>query len=301
MMAREGLPQGCGLLVVGHGTADRVGEAETRTLVGQVVDACPGGAVELGFLEVIGPSVGEALARLVARGAERIVAAPLLLFTAGHARRDLPEALAAAAAELRMTVDVVQAAALGHHPELVRLSRRRREETQHALPSLDPAAEAIVFVGRGASDPAAAAQLSSFLEATRACAAAPLCRSGEPAAICGRGLPPAACAALPIPPGPGRIGVGFVAAARPTVEEALEAIVDPSRSGVIPRRVLVQPHLLFRGRVEEQVREAVELARSRHPSIEWVVVPRLGAEPEVARALVARAVEALEPTLAPRA
>jgi hypothetical protein len=44
-MAQAGLPQGCGLLVVGHGTADRVGEAETRTLVGQVVEACPGGAV----------------------------------------------------------------------------------------------------------------------------------------------------------------------------------------------------------------------------------------------------------------
>jgi sirohydrochlorin cobaltochelatase len=88
--------------------------------------------------------------------------------------------------------------------------------------------------------------------------------------------------------------VGFVAAARPTVEEALEEIVDPSRPGIVPRRVLVQPHLLFRGRVEEQVREAVDRARASHPAIEWVVVPRLGAEPDVARAVVARALETLE-------
>ena len=60
MMAGKGLPQDCGLLVVGHGTADRVGEAETRTLVGHISDACPGGAVELGFLEVIGRlAIGE--------------------------------------------------------------------------------------------------------------------------------------------------------------------------------------------------------------------------------------------------
>ena len=74
MMAGKGLPQDCGLLVVGHGTADRVGEAETRTLVGHISDACPGGAVEVGFLEVIGPSVGESLRRLCARGVDRVCA-----------------------------------------------------------------------------------------------------------------------------------------------------------------------------------------------------------------------------------
>jgi sirohydrochlorin ferrochelatase len=88
--------------------------------------------------------------------------------------------------------------------------------------------------------------------------------------------------------------VGFVAAARPSVAEALEAIVDPTQPGPVPKRVFVQPHLLFRGRVEEQVESAIELARARHPAIEWAVVPRLGAEPEVARALVARALEATE-------
>jgi sirohydrochlorin ferrochelatase len=46
-------------------------------------------------------------------------------------------------------------------------------------------------------------------------------------------------------------------------------------------------------RVEEQVREAVDQARARYPAIEWVVVPRLGAEPDVARAVVARALETL--------
>ena len=290
-MVETAFPQGCGLLVVGHGTADRVGEAETRQLVGHVAAAAPGVAVELGFLEVIGPSVAEALRRLCARGVDRVVAAPLLLFTAGHARRDLPEALAMAADAER--VPVCQSAALGIHPELVRLSRARRDEIGRTLAALDPGLEALVFVGRGASDPGATTQLLAFLEATRACGAAALCHPGEPAATCGRGLHPAACAALPIPPGPGRVTVGFVAAARPTVEEALDAVVDPSLPGVVPSRVLVQPHLLFRGRVEEQVREAVDRARARHPAIEWVVVPRLGAEPGVARAVVARALETL--------
>jgi sirohydrochlorin cobaltochelatase len=291
MVERGGLRPGLGILVVGHGTADPVGEAETRRLVGLVAEACPGIPVELGFLEVIAPSVGEALERLRLRGVERVVAAPLLLFTAGHARRDLPEALAAGAGAMQ----VIQSAALGSHPEIVRLSRRRREEARRVLPPLDPGQEALVFVGRGASDPGAAGQMQAFVRATIACASAgALCRPGVPAASCGVRDRPAVCAAPPAPPGPGREMVGFVAAARPSVAEALEAVVDPMQPGPVPRRVFVQPHLLFRGRVEEQVESAIELARARHPAIEWAVVPRLGAEPEVARALVARALEATE-------
>jgi len=55
----------------------------------------------------------------------------------------------------------------------------------------------------------------------------------------------------------------------------------------------VQPHLLFRGHVEEQVAAAVARARERHPAVEWLVAARLGAEPEVAEALVARIAEAI--------
>jgi sirohydrochlorin ferrochelatase len=61
-----------------------------------------------------------------------------------------------------------------------------------------------------------------------------------------------------------------------------------------PVRELVLFGRLYARELEEQVREAVDRARSRHPAIEWVVVPRLGAEPDVARAVVARALETLE-------
>ena len=60
----------------------------------------------------------------------------------------------------------------------------------------------------------------------------------------------------------------------------------------IVRRVVVQPHLLFRGHVEEQVTAAVDRGRREHPEIEWVQVQRLGADPLVARALIERAAAA---------
>ena len=60
-----------------------------------------------------------------------------------------------------------------------------------------------------------------------------------------------------------------------------------------PRRVVVQPHLLFRGHVEREVHAAVDRMRREAPDIEWVTVERLGAAADVAAALVDRAAEAL--------
>jgi len=64
-------------------------------------------------------------------------------------------------------------------------------------------------------------------------------------------------AATMIGPIAATIEVGFVAAARPTVDEALDRAAGGGR-----RRVLVQPHLLFRGHVEDQVAAAVAGPRS---------------------------------------
>ncbi len=249
-----------GVVVVGHGTADAVGAAETARVAELVADALPGVPVRLGFLEVIGPTIGEALAALAAAGCREVVAAPLLLFEAGHAKRDVPEAITAAAGELGLVVR--QAGPLGFHPALIALARQRRQEAIAAAGELRPEATALVMVGRGSSDPATPAQLQAFTAATL---------EGQP--------PPAA------------VLCGFVAAARPSVPEALAAAGDPSRCSL--RTVIVQPHLLFRGHVEEQVTAAVAAARAARPDLEWVQVPRLGPDPEVARALVDRALEVL--------
>ncbi|MBM4059333.1 MAG: hypothetical protein FJ275_14025, partial [Planctomycetes bacterium] len=123
--AGRGFPPRCGLLVVGHGTADEVGAAETARVAALVAAALPGVPVTLGFLEVIGPTIGDGLAHLAARGCHEVVATPLLLFEAGHAKRDVPEAIAGPAAARGMTVRL--AGPLGCHPAIVRLSVARRQ------------------------------------------------------------------------------------------------------------------------------------------------------------------------------
>ncbi len=264
MISAGSLPAAAGVLVVGHGTADPVGAGETRQVAASVAALLPGVPVELGFLEVIGPSIGEATVRLVARGCRELVVAPLLLFAAGHAKRDVPEAVAVAAAAAGLPV--VQTAALGCHPDLVELSATRRRQAISRLAPVASTDTLLLMIGRGSSDPAAVPQLREFTEATLA---------ADPA------------------PRPGRVELGFVAAARPRLDEAIATAADPARG--LPRRILVQPHLLFRGHVEEQVAEAVETGRRLRPDVEWVQVARLGADPLVARALAARIGEAAGP------
>jgi sirohydrochlorin cobaltochelatase len=247
-------PLRAGVLVVGHGTTDPVGAAETRAVAALVAGAAPAGAVELAFLELLEPSIDTALERLVARGHRDVVAAPLLLFSAGHARSDVPAALAEAAA--RLGCRVAQAEPLGTHPAIVALADRRRHEALASRVPV-PAAETIdVVVGRGASDGGAADRLAEFVTAGEHH------RGGNESR---------------------RTELGFVAAARPTVAEALHRAAEAR-----PRRVVVRPHLLFSGRVEQDVAAAVAAARHVHPRIEWVLAPRLGADPLVAEALQAR-------------
>lgn len=263
-MSGRALPPGIGVLVVGHGTADPVGAGETRQVAASVSALLPGVPVELGFLEVIGPSVGEAIARLVDRGCRGVAVAPLLLFAAGHAKRDVPEAVASAASAAGLPV--MQSAAFGCQPEIVALSATRRRQAISQLPPVAAADTLLLMVGRGSSDPAAVSQLREFAEAT-----------------------------LEVDPAmrPGRVELGFVAAARPRLDEAIRAAADPAAG--MPRRIVVQPHLLFSGHVEEQVADAIDEGRRLRPDVEWVQVSRLGADPLVARALTARIIEATGP------
>jgi sirohydrochlorin cobaltochelatase len=249
-------PPGIGVLVVGHGTADPVGVAETRVVADRIAEILPGVPVGLGFLEVLGPTIADAMATLAAAGCREVIVAPLLLFEAGHAKRDIPDALLAEAATQRMLVH--QAGPLGCHPAIVALARRRRREAVDGAGDVAPSETTLVMVGRGSSDPAAAGQLQSFAAAT-----------------------------LADEPPPRRLLFGFVAAARPSLADAIEAAGDPTVDGV--RRIIVQPHLLFRGHVEEQVIAAIDEGRARRPDLEWVRVARLGPDPLVAEAVVARA------------
>ena len=88
-----------GLLIVGHGTRSEVGTAQFLALAERIRKSAGGQlAVEPAFLELQQPDIDAAVGNLVAQGVKQLVVMPLLLFAAGHAKEDVPNAVAAALA-----------------------------------------------------------------------------------------------------------------------------------------------------------------------------------------------------------
>lgn len=78
------------LLIVAHGSRDPRSAATVRALAEVVRTRSDGPDVHVAFLDLSAPSVGDALAGLHAEGHRHVVAVPLLLGHAYHARVDLP-------------------------------------------------------------------------------------------------------------------------------------------------------------------------------------------------------------------
>ena len=253
-----------GIVVVGHGTADPVGAAETADIVAQVNAILPNIPVELGYLEVIEPTISMAVDRLAACGCKKIIAIPILLFAAGHAKKDVPKALQEAVA--RQGLSVQQAEPLGLHEQVIGLARRRFCEAVQGCAPIEGGSEALLVIGRGSSDPTAGQQLWGFVRSTYS-ALASVSKH--------------------------RFAVSFVAATKPTIGEAVKQLLHVDDDQLPVKRVVLHPHLLFHGHVEKQVDRHLKEVVSKYQSVEWVKVPRLGAAPEVANALVDRGLSCL--------
>lgn len=241
-----------GLLLIGHGTRDPRGRDEflqTVTMVRQSVHPTP---VEAAFLELAEPTISVAATRLAANGVRRMVAVPVLLFAAGHARRDIPRALQQVRNDTAIS-QIVQSDPLDCHPELLRLSSSCYEEAVQSLPPLEPDQTVLVMVGRGSRDDRATARMFRFAER---------CPQRRWVA---------------------RVETCFYAMARPSLDAALEA------AAALPvQRVVVQPHLLFQGDLLGALRERVSVQARKHPKTQWTVTRHLGPSPAVVRALVDR-------------
>lgn len=126
------------LLIAAHGTESPAGSATTAALAAAVAAARPGLQVDLCFLDVVGPSLAQALGEL--RG--RTVVVPLLLSTGYHVQSDIPAVVSASG----RADDVAVARHLGPHPLLVDALAERLAAARG-----DTVAGSTVLVGIGSS------------------------------------------------------------------------------------------------------------------------------------------------------
>jgi sirohydrochlorin cobaltochelatase len=249
-----------GLLLVGHGTRDPVGLKEFEEVCAEVARRAVGLDVEHCFLELADPDIRTAIRRMIERGIRSITVAPLLLFAAGHARKDIPAALREATRGIE-GLQIRQSAALEANPRIVELSRRRFEEALRDCGPIDREGTLVLLVTRGSSDVEAIERVREFAKQLEK-------------------VVPAA-----------EVRPCFAAVAEPSLETALAtAARDPYR------RIVVQPHLLFAGEVLQQICRAVETVAAGDAKREWIVTGHLGPSPLVAEAIIelARRAQAMQ-------
>ncbi|MEU5093451.1 sirohydrochlorin chelatase [Streptomyces sp. NPDC020996] len=144
------------LLVVAHGSRDPRHAATVHALVGRVRSLRPGLRVETGFLDFNVPSVHGVLRSLAAQGIRDVVALPLLLTRAFHAKADIPAVLRDAPPRLRIR----QADVLGPSPLLLSALERRLAEA--GLPPAEKSSTGVVLASAGSSDPEAIAVIADI-------------------------------------------------------------------------------------------------------------------------------------------
>ncbi|WP_413806638.1 sirohydrochlorin chelatase [Streptomyces sp. OE57] len=209
------------LLIIAHGSRDPRHAATVDALRARARSLRPGLRVEAAFLEFNAPRVPQVLARLAAEDATEVIALPLLLTRAFHAKTDIPAVLREATAR-HPRLSVRQADVLGPSPLLMDALERRLHEA--GLRPADRSSTGVVLASAGSTDPEAIAVIAEIAREWR--------HTGW-------------CAVRP----------AFASASLPRTEDAVRAL----RADGVPR-VAVAPYVIAPGRLPDRIVHGAEAA-----------------------------------------
>ncbi|MGJ0156927.1 sirohydrochlorin chelatase [Streptomyces sp. CH8.1] len=209
------------LLVIAHGSRDPRHAATVHALTRRARALRPGLRVETAFLDFNAPRVEQVLSALHAEGVRDVVALPLLLTRALHAKADIPAALSDALTRLP-GLSVSVADVLGPSPLLVDALERRLSEA--GITPADRATTAVVLASAGSTDPEAIAVIAEIAREWR--------HTGW-------------CAVRP----------AFASAALPRTEDAVRALRAEGFA-----RVAVAPYVIAPGRLPDRIAAGAEAA-----------------------------------------
>jgi sirohydrochlorin ferrochelatase len=206
------------------------------------------GIQEYSFLELSEPSIEEGFQKCVEKGATIIHVIPVLLLTAAHAKKDIPEVLEKLSLEYPH-VQIKYGKPIGVHPQMVKIVADKIKST--SLYKNTNEEVLVILVGRGSSDPDVKRDLCQI--------------------------------AFLIEKQVDRIIVQdcYLTAAQPSFEEALQMAEHSSY-----RHVLVIPYLLFTGILMKSMEKTINKIKSIDK--EYVLAPYLGYDPLIAEILKER-------------
>lgn len=267
------------ILLVGHGSRDPEGNRELKEFARGVAEQAPENTlVETCFLELTRPSIADGVTACVDRGATRVVLVPIILFAAGHAKIDIPNAIDRAKARYPQ-VQFIYGRPIGVHEKVVQIMQTRLQEAQPvraaaqgegetdtaAAVAAPPAAltvtdeeTAVLVLGRGSSDPDAN---SDFFKMTRMLWEKLPYRWAESS---------------------------FIGVTQPSFPDGLERCLLLGA-----KKIIVMPYFLFTGVLIKRIDEMTAEFAAAHPDIQVEIGGYFGFHPKLVELVLERAHEGL--------
>ncbi|MFD4706689.1 sirohydrochlorin chelatase [Gottfriedia sp. NPDC058432] len=134
------------VVYIGHGSRKQEGNEQFIHFIQSVIKEIPIQNQEYAFLELVEPTIQQTLEKIILEGARNILVVPVLLFAAGHYKRDIPDELNIILKRFAH-VKVTTSEPFGIHEKMIQLVEKRAQSAYGTSNS------AILLVGRGSSDP----------------------------------------------------------------------------------------------------------------------------------------------------
>ncbi|KAB7668862.1 sirohydrochlorin chelatase [Bacillus sp. B1-b2] len=206
------------------------------------------GIQEYSFLELSEPSIEEGFRKCVEQGATTIHVLPVLLLTAAHAKKDIPEVLARLQLEYP-SISLNYGKPIGVHPKMIEILAEKMKEAE-LYQNLEKET-LVLLVGRGSSDPDVKDDL------------------GKIAFLMEEYVPNV------------KVWDCYLTAAQPSFEEALFLANESSY-----QKIVVIPYLLFTGILMKSMEKTIKEWQSDDKKFE--LLPYLGYHPNIAEILKER-------------
>ncbi|MGB0797915.1 MAG: sirohydrochlorin chelatase, partial [Planktomarina sp.] len=145
-----------GVMICGHGSRSQAAVDQFSVLAEKLPVLLPDDwETDYGYLEFANPVIRDGLDRLRAKGCDKILAVPGMLFAAMHSKNDIPTVLNTYAA--KHGIELSYGRELGVDPKMIAAAGSRIQdaidhanETEGHVSNHDTC---LVVIGRGASDP----------------------------------------------------------------------------------------------------------------------------------------------------
>ncbi|MFF2875967.1 sirohydrochlorin chelatase [Gottfriedia sp. NPDC057991] len=134
------------VVYIGHGSRKQEGNEQFIHFIQSVIKEIPIQNQEYAFLELVAPTIQQSLEKIIVEGARNILVVPVLLFAAGHYKRDIPDELNVVLKRFPH-VNIMTTEPFGIHEKMIQLVQKRVQAACGTSNS------AIILVGRGSSDP----------------------------------------------------------------------------------------------------------------------------------------------------